>query len=1066
MIHYHTNTGGLEMFRTILTLCVAVAVTTCSGKPINGTPPTDPNANAETPRIRAKLDATYRVAIDKRFLVALDEMQKLFAGDATPQVTAEFSVDHWIVKCGSAELGAAPEFPDFSDFMRLADAWVKVLEAEHGPLLHEDAASPTLPDIEKRLDAFWLPNPGEAGRLTDEQWQQGVHTPTILAAAAKALVYLSLQQIDTLESADRVPAKALALLALTRSLTALPCVEEEALLAGLMGYTQHARTAIRSLPDDNAVRLYVLRDDAALARVAEQPVAEPLAQYLYLLRLSRNAFGSGNPAPFVSWVHDYLPDQTSNLSVLKAAVDMDMFSISRHVPLYLPYVSLLSVAVETSATSDIAAISKQLQDGTYSEKSLQESLATIVRVLNIKPAALVGHFEDAMAVLDSKYPGPLVDPATVKGFYVGAFYSGFYLYGIHCLDDWSSADAATAFAETLGNPTAGMAADFVHWYGNLAQSKSGRGDPEALLKDLAGISTFGAPVLTRTLEEQKRHFSWGDPELGAALRQLLVRLDTRPSHLAILTDEAFESLEDLRLTEKYARARMALAGDDAAALRVWFACFVGDAAPLRECLEDNSVPAWIKANALQNLNALRAMDESALISAYDRLVAQEPDTWPLRRRYATFLENKQRYQDARAVIESWLQRKPAVGGLEYVHAHTKRAQLFIKEGDYEQALEAVRPAVSSWQSTALYTAAEALDGLGRDEEAEEIAREALDRYPDYIAGRALLAKLLWKKGRIKEAALMLAQKDFPVAALDWRHKIGESFVDVYGDLSVSRAVEAFDALLAAGIEPFTAQELANAARNRGRNELAFELFSRLKYPNFGQMEFTIRAYNALLSLKGKDVALEWFRETVPAEWLNASAMFAFRAEQYDLLWDYIQEPANDEHEDFVWLMRAAASACLGAENDPHRAELMSVLKKRKSTRYYRIARYFVGLTSETDVLKEATDPRSTCEVAYYVGLRAQCEGRFYDASDWYRVSAETGLTRCGEYRWAKDTLYLWRSERISLDRLAEAAKGRAADEETEPTEVEEDVVQDSYLSRHSCQPTEVEAFPFGGPVNG
>jgi hypothetical protein len=39
-----------------------------------------------------------------------------------------------------------------------------------------------------------------------------------------------------------------------------------------------------------------------------------------------------------------------------------------------------------------------------------------------------------------------------------------------------------------------------------------------------------------------------------------------------------------------------------------------------------------------------------------------------------------------------------------------------------------------------------------------------------------------------------------------------------------------------------------------------------------------------------------------------------------------------------------------------------------------------------------------CEVSYYIGLKAQSEGRCEDASDWYRISVETGLINNGEYR--------------------------------------------------------------------
>lgn len=69
-------------------------------------------------------------------------------------------------------------------------------------------------------------------------------------------------------------------------------------------------------------------------------------------------------------------------------------------------------------------------------------------------------------------------------------------------------------------------------------------------------------------------------------------------------------------------------------------------------------------------------------------------------------------------------------------------------------------------------------------------------------------------------------------------------------------------------------------------------------------------------------------------------------------------------------------------------------------------------------------PDSRCEASYYLGLRAQSEGRLRDASDWYRISIESGLQNMGEYRWAYNQLYLWEGEGKSLERIA--AEQRAA----------------------------------------
>ena len=65
----------------------------------------------------------------------------------------------------------------------------------------------------------------------------------------------------------------------------------------------------------------------------------------------------------------------------------------------------------------------------------------------------------------------------------------------------------------------------------------------------------------------------------------------------------------------------------------------------------------------------------------------------------------------------------------------------------------------------------------------------------------------------------------------------------------------------------------------------------------------------------------------------------------------------------------------------------------------------------------AATSRSRSEVAYYLGARAQHEKRFGDASEWYRVAAESGegtsqrslaMYMLGE--WAELRQGIWRLE--------------------------------------------------------
>jgi len=83
-----------------------------------------------------------------------------------------------------------------------------------------------------------------------------------------------------------------------------------------------------------------------------------------------------------------------------------------------------------------------------------------------------------------------------------------------------------------------------------------------------------------------------------------------------------------------------------------------------------------------------------------------------------------------------------------------------------------------------------------------------------------------------------------------------------------------------------------------------------------------------------------------------------------------------------------------------------------------LGNFLLGKASERDVWQRATDARTRAQGAYAVGLRRLCEGRYREASDWFRVTQELGPEQVGEYRWATSQLRGWRAQQKSLDRIA------------------------------------------------
>jgi len=90
-----------------------------------------------------------------------------------------------------------------------------------------------------------------------------------------------------------------------------------------------------------------------------------------------------------------------------------------------------------------------------------------------------------------------------------------------------------------------------------------------------------------------------------------------------------------------------------------------------------------------------------------------------------------------------------------------------------------------------------------------------------------------------------------------------------------------------------------------------------------------------------------------------------------------------------------------------------------SARYYLLGRLVMGLENElAGTALRGTNPSQACEVAFYLGARAQGLGKLDEAHDWYRAAVETSLPGESEYHFALTQLDLWFGQGKSLGRLA------------------------------------------------
>jgi hypothetical protein len=84
-----------------------------------------------------------------------------------------------------------------------------------------------------------------------------------------------------------------------------------------------------------------------------------------------------------------------------------------------------------------------------------------------------------------------------------------------------------------------------------------------------------------------------------------------------------------------------------------------------------------------------------------------------------------------------------------------------------------------------------------------------------------------------------------------------------------------------------------------------------------------------------------------------------------------------------------------------------------------IGRYLAGLANDATIAALARDPRSSAEVAFYMGARAEGEGRYDDANDFYRSALEAEVRDCKEIEQARATLSRWRTGGVPLGKADE-----------------------------------------------
>src|SRR5437773_2508999 len=187
-----------------------------------------------------------------------------------------------------------------------------------------------------------------------------------------------------------------------------------------------------------------------------------------------------------------------------------------------------------------------------------------------------------------------------------------------------------------------------------------------------------------------------DERHAAAARTAFARLDSRPHALRLASQVATDRLGDVPLAERLDQRLLAVAGVDYPELTVWAAHYRGDARALAAQARDRSLALDARFNALKYLLGITA-DTPATFTAFERLLAEDPDNWDERRRYVDMLVEARRVPDAVRVTRSWLATHGADRGFDHIFASIKLAVLYQRMGRLQEAYALLQPLQDSYQ---------------------------------------------------------------------------------------------------------------------------------------------------------------------------------------------------------------------------------------------------------------------------------------------------------------------------------------------------------------------------------
>ncbi len=933
--------------------------------------------------VRHGLEALGRLPPDARLAAALAEVRRLTAG-TDGDVEARWKGSAWELAddrgrvlarlpalasfdAATAALAAAADPAWVAEVRRRASgarpAWLQGLEAEEivGGLLE--------------IDARWRVGDREAGDLR------------AAAEGLARLLYAVPQRVPV--ETDALAGRAWAVLALAERVWEDKLWEARAWLAWRLGYTAAADEAAGHLDAGDPFRWYVRREDARLEKAARSFLAgrggSGLAADLWLLRLAEMR----ETRRWARFAAARLRDRPVGLYHLAAARRLGGFG---------PHEKALALAV---AQLYARATGRAAPWGAGVPVDLDGAVSA---------------FEAGLARMADEAAGPLLDGVSLRLLHRAHFYGALFGLGEIEIALRNVPERSRALLDRLRAvpaPPPALAAvagtlAFLH-EAEFGEPLRSQGTP-AVARRLRELSErLGPEAARRALGRLLRHVGVRQPARLVLAQAAMAGCEARPDHLAACARLAAGDLLLLPVAEGLYAAlrRLAPWGHEVSA--AWAMALAGDHAALRAWSREPRVPTLARIYALELLPQaqVRAAD-------FEDVLRTAPESWHAWRRYARWLEGRGRLDDAERVVRRWLARTRArVRDTRRGDAIAMQARLLRRQGRTEAAWRVIRRHVAGQQGVVLAEAVRVALARADVDGARRIAQLYRRRYPGSARAHVALARVRWHEGRHRDAAADLVRNLGGWSHRIWGEVVGAAMAEAFGD-DAPRALAAWEALRAAGLDGHRLYAVAGAFGRAGRHRTAFELLRRTPLRGILRAQALLEAAAHLEEAEGAESAARWIGQQGLGRLGDGAVAILHGEGWHELAWRIPRDLGRAAHPDAAWYMRAASGRLGRTLTAERRRAALRALAGLAPSRYTLLARFLLDEAREAEVARLVVPRRKLGEVGYALGVRAIAEGRIEDAAWWLRVAVEARHTGEAEYHWAWMQLALWAQQAPGL----------------------------------------------------